>query len=178
MPKTLGLTILMLLASGCTQTTPLSTAEIFIDAFYSWDAERLARAINASPEETAAVLYYQGWAEGGHYEVKKRRPCTVSNANQIQCRITVTDDFGKAMGYTATDTFTLTMNTNQITGVTFEGDDPPIFLELQAWMMTNRPEIFSGPCKDLFAGGTTPGQCARAVARAAQNFMRLSTAPD
>ncbi len=178
MLKTSALTILMLITSGCTQTTPLSTAEIFIDAFYSWDTERLARTFNASPEETAAVLYYQGWAEGGHYEIKKRRPCTFTDANQIQCRITVTDDFGKALGYTATDTFTLTMNANQITGVTFEGDDPPIFLELQAWMMTNRPEIFTGPCKDLFAGGTTPGQCARSVARAAQDFVGLRTASD
>jgi hypothetical protein len=162
MLKTSALTILMLITSGCTQTTPLSTAEIFIDAFYSWDTERLARTFNASPEETAAVLYYQGWAEGGHYEIKKRRPCTFTDANQIQCRIT----------------FTLTMNANQITGVTFEGDDPPIFLELQAWMMTNRPEIFTGPCKDLFAGGTTPGQCARSVARAAQDFVGLRTASD
>lgn len=178
MAKTVAMTIIVLLATGCTQATPLRAAEIFIDAFYSWDAERLARSINASPEETAAVLYYQGWAEGGHYEVKVRRPCTATQADQIQCRITVTDDFGKAMGYTATDTFTLTMNANQIAGVTFEGDDPPIFNELQAWMMTNRPEIFSGPCKDLFAGGTTPGQCARAVASVVRDFMHLRTASD
>ncbi|NKB99095.1 MAG: hypothetical protein GKR90_11470 [Pseudomonadales bacterium] len=147
--------------------------EAFIDAFYSWDAPQLRQTVaTASHEDIERVLYYQGWAIGANYAIQTRRSCE-RDQNTLTCAITVTDDFGRAMGYTATDTFTLVLEDEAITNVAFEGDDPPIFSELQAWIGEEQPEIYTGPCKDLFAGGTTPGDCARAVATAAQAFMNL-----
>jgi len=102
--------------------------------------------------------------------VKTRRPCEVE-ANEIVCAITVTDDFGSAMGYEATDTFRITLAENTISAVTFSGDDPPILQELFRWISEKHPDILAGPCLNMFAGGETPGDCARAVATAARVFM-------
>ena len=85
------------------------------------------------------------------------------------------DDFGTALGYIATDTFRFTFDGDRIVKVTFEGDDPPIFQELFAWISEYRPEVLSGPCRDMFAGGTTPGACARAVADSARSFISQRT---
>ena len=144
-------------------------AEEFISAFYSWDATKL-KNLMTEDADTVAILYYQGWAEAANYEVKTRRPCKVED-DEIVCAITVTDDFGSAMDYEATDTFRMTLAENKISAVTFSGDDPPIFQELFQWITQKHPDILAGPCLDMFAGGETPGGCARAVAKAARAFM-------
>ena len=172
------LSTLVALTIGLSETAAAqaaqSSAEDFIDAFYSLDAARLAASMQA-PEDEAMALYYQAWAKAADYTVQTRRPCTLSNTTYT-CRITVTDNFGKTMGYTATDTFILTSGEDgQITGVSFSGDDPPIFAELFGWIGEHQPEVMSGPCHLLFAGGTTPGDCAKAVVAAAQTFMAERT---
>ena len=144
-------------------------AEEFISAFYSWDATKL-KNLMTEDADTVAILYYQGWAEAANYKVKTRRPCE-AEANEIVCAITVTDDFGSAMGYEATDTFRMTLAENKISAVTFSGDDPPIFEELFQWITQKHPDILAGPCLDMFAGGETAADCARAVAKAARAFM-------
>ena len=121
-------------------------------------------------DDHQAVIYYQGWAEGGNYAIKIRRPCLLEN-DAISCSITVTDNFGQAMGYIATDTFRLLISNGQISEVTFTADDPPIFEELQQWIMTERPEVLTGPCLDMFAGGNTPQACAKTVSELAEEFM-------
>ena len=147
----------------------LNLAENFITTFYSWDLNLLETLI-AEDADSLAITYYQGWAEGANYAIKIRRPCE-RDSNEISCAITVTDDFGRAMGYTATDTFRLTIRDGQISGVTFSADDPPVFQELQEWIMTDRPEVFTGPCLDMFAGGTSPHACSAAVVKSAVEFM-------
>ena len=154
---------------GSNHSSNKSTAEEFISAFYSWDATKLKRLM-AGDADAVAILYYQGWAEAANYKVKLRRPCRIET-NEIVCAITVTDDFGSAMGYEATDTFRLTLNRNKIAAVTFSGDDPTIFQELFQWITEKHPDILTGPCVNMFAGGTTPAACARAVAKAARDFM-------
>jgi hypothetical protein len=144
-------------------------AERFISAFYSWDALSL-KSLMTDDADAAAILYYQAWAEAANYKVKTRRPCK-DEAEEVICAITVTDDFGSAMGYEATDTFRLTVAGNKISAVTFSGDDPPVFQELFQWISEKQPDILSGPCLNMFAGGETPGDCARAVAEAARAFM-------
>jgi len=144
-------------------------AEEFVSAFYSWDATKL-KNLMTEDADTVAILYYQGWAEAANYKVKTRRPCQVE-ANEIVCEITITDDFGSAMGYEATDTFRMTFTENKISTVTFSGDDPPIFRELFQWISEKHADILTGPCLNMFAGGETPGDCARAVAMAARAFM-------
>ncbi len=90
----------------------------------------------------------------------------------------VTDDFGRVLGYTATDTFKLRFTEDKIGGVTFAGDDPPVFQEVFAWLMAEQPELFSGVCKDLFAGGTQPADCARAIAKGASDWSIANPRPD
>jgi hypothetical protein len=153
-----------------TDSPHLEVAEIFVSAFYSWDATLLAAQIRPG-EDADRVLYYQGWAEAARYAVQQRRPCTAIELNEVECAVTVTDDFGQTLGYTATDTFTLIFEDDQIAQVSFVGDDPPIFDELFAWLGEHQPDIFAGPCKDLFDGGETPADCARAVVQGAKDFM-------
>lgn len=165
--------LLVPLLCGCGQSAPderVRTAEAFVDAFYSWDAQRLGGLLTPG-EDADAVLYYQRWAEAAHYQVQHRQPCRVADDDLIRCAITVVDDFGTALGYTATDTFTLTVADGAVTSVSFAGDDPPVFQALFDWLAETRPEVLSGPCRDLFAGGTTPGDCARAVAQGARDFV-------
>ena len=146
-----------------------NVAEDFISAFYSWDATKLKNLMTENADGVA-ILYYQRWAEAANYKVKTRRPCKLE-AKEIVCAITVIDDFGSAMDYEATDTFRMVLTENKISAVTFSGDDPPIFQELFRWIMQKQPDILAGHCLNMFAGGNTPGDCARAVARAAREFM-------
>ncbi|MBT6558291.1 MAG: hypothetical protein HON25_07790 [Gammaproteobacteria bacterium] len=150
----------------------LQIAESFLDAFYTFDQSKLARFL-APNADADRVLYYQAWAQAANYKVKQRTPCALNVSKAIVCAVTVTDDFGQTMGYVATDTFTMTFHENKVSAISFEGDDPPIFQQLFAWIAENRPEILEGPCKDLFAGGKTPGDCARAVVVAAKEFVAL-----
>ena len=176
------LIVAALLTAGCSDDRsahePGAVAEQFIDAFYAWDEEGVS-ALVAPGEDLDRVLYYQGWARGANYEVLERRPCAstdgsdVTTAESIQCAITVSDDFGQALGYRATDTFSLTMADGKIVAVSFAGDDPPVFEAVFAWMAEARPEVFTGPCLNMFEGGTTPQACSRAVADAARAYAEL-----
>ena len=148
----------------------LQVAEGFLDAFYRFDQPTLADYLQPGADADQ-VLYYQAWAEAAHYKVKQRNACIKGRRDTIICAITVTDDFGSTLGYEATDTFTLKVTANKISAVSFEGDDPPIFEELFLWIWKNRPEVLEGPCKDLFDGGNTPKECARAVVSAAKGFV-------
>ena len=48
--------------------------------------------------------------------------------------VTVTDEFGTALGDRATDTFRLKVLNQQIAEISFSEDDLPIFAELLAWI--------------------------------------------
>ena len=149
----------------------LQIAERFITSFYSWDQNAL-NALLTEDGDHQSIIYYQGWAEGGNYSIKTRRPC-VMNKDAVSCSITVTDDFGLALGYIATDTFILKISNGQVTEVTFTADDPPIFDKLLNWIRNERDHILTGPCLDMFAGGLTPKICAKTVAKSAEEFMRI-----
>ena len=169
-------TLFIALLGGCMSCSsppvsqPNELAEKFLDAFYSWDPQRIT-AIVEPGDDADRVLYYQGWAQAANYQVQTRRPCKTLNDNDAECAVTVTDDFGKALGYTATDTFTITVAGDRISAVSFEGDDPPVFQAVFAWIAEQRPEILTGPCEDMFDGGTTPDECAKAVAQAARDYV-------
>ena len=150
----------------------IDVADKFLDAFYQFDQASLTEHLEPG-SDADRVLYYQAWAEAAHYKVKHRSACTRNEDGAIVCAITVTDDFGKTMGYEATDTFTMKVQIDKIVAVSFKGDDPPIFEELFAWIAANQPEVLEGPCKDLFNGGTTPAACSRAVVEAARTFIKL-----
>lgn len=170
--RMMGVICILAAGEGVTENNPaLAQAEAMLDAFYAWDRDALVATVESSAEADR-LLYYQSWAEAAHYAITRRQPCTWLEDGEIECRVTVTDDFGQALGYVATDIFRLTPGASRITSVTFAGDDPPIFEELFAWISQTRPEVMTGPCKGLFNGGTTPADCARAVAASVQMFMK------
>lgn len=151
----------------------LLAAESFIDAFYTWDAEALADLVQSAPADAPQALYYQAWAEAGHYSIQTRRPCAPAESGTVTCAITVTDDIGTALGYMATDTFHFTVSAGEIVGIEFTSDDPPVLEAVITWMAEDRPEVLDGPCKDMFAGGTTPAACVRAVVQGARDYRSL-----
>lgn len=159
----------------------LARAEAALDAFYSWDGEALAEQLGAA-EGNQAALYYQRWAEAAHYVIEERRPCTTTARATIECAITVRDDFGSALGYMATDTFAFEFESEAgdaaLNRIEFEGDDPPVFIALFAWIRFYRPEVLTGPCHNMFEGGATPADCSRAVAASASDFAAWSVFGD
>ena len=150
----------------------IQTAEAVIDAFYSFDPERLRAVLSEAPESTPRIVYYQGWAEGGNYTVVDRRPCRAENAEQISCSIKVKDDLIAALGtgYDVTDTFHLTFSDGKVIRVTTSSDDPPDFEEAQAWVQRERAELIDQPCVGFFKGGPTPQECVRAMVRGFSEF--------
>ena len=131
-----GVGLLAVFLNTFVSASDLLVAERFVDSFYSYDQNRLAEIMDAG-EEGERVLYYQAWADAANYEIQKRRPCT-SKETALVCQITVIDDFGQTLGYMATDTFSLVVENQKVTGVQFEGDDPPIFMKLFEWISINR----------------------------------------
>ena len=148
----------------------MRAAQRFLDAFYRFDRDAIVELVSVEAGR-ANALYYLGWARAANYQVHTRWPCVADGA-EVKCAVTVTDDFGAALGYLATDTFSFELRDGAIASVAFEGDDPPLFDALLGWIQAHQPEAFAGPCKDAFAGGATPGECARTVVRAARRFAR------
>jgi hypothetical protein len=85
----------------------VAVAEAFIDAFYSFDPDPLMVAMTSAEESIPSILFYQGWAEGGNYQIVKRKPCRPDQDRTISCSITVKDDLIGALGigFDVTDTF-------------------------------------------------------------------------
>lgn len=143
----------------------LGTAEAFIDAFYSFDPEKLKPLIASAPDSAASILYYQGWAEGGNYKIVERGACAAQPDGKINCPITVQDDPVLALktGFNVTDTFSLTFTDGAISAIDTSSNDQQIYYDARDWVKENMPEVMNGPCKDMYNGGTTPGDCARAM---------------
>lgn len=150
----------------------LVSAERFIDAFYAFDRARLARELHAADSAAPRLLYYQGWAQGGHYQIRQRPPCVLESAEQVRCAVTVADDLIPALGLSTfvTDTFRLTLGDGQIRHVTTSSNDPPVFEEALAWVRRERAAAFAAACRGFFAGGPTPEACVRVVVQGFTDF--------
>ena len=153
---------------------PLSAAGAVIDAFYSFDRERLRLAMAGAEASMPQILYYQGWAEGGNYVVLERTPCRRLSATEVACDIKVRDDLIQALGtgYDVTDTFHFTFVDDRLTAVRTSSNDPPEFEQALGWLRETRPELLTGPCRGFFAGGPTPQACVRAVVSGFRDFAR------
>lgn len=149
----------------------LAAAEAFIDAFYSFDGGRLEDALSSAQQSIPEILYYQGWAQGGHYRIVKRQSCRASGA-EVACSITVEDDLIKALGLTfhVTDTFHLTISNGIIISVSTTSDDPPEFHKAAEWVKTERRDRFQDSCRGYFAGGPTPQECVRTMVEGFKEF--------
>ncbi len=142
----------------------LEASERFIDAFYSFEPERLRPTLLRAQQSIPAILYYQGWAEGGNYSVVRRQGCSVSG-NEIVCPVTVKDDLMIALGidFNVTDTFHLIVKEGDIESATTSSNDLDVFRDAQAWVWRERPALVDEACTGYFDGGETPGDCVRAM---------------
>jgi hypothetical protein len=150
----------------------VAAAERVIDAFYSFDRGRLADALSAAEASAPAILFYQGWAEGGNYRVRRRPPCLPEAPDTVRCAITVEDDLIKALrlGVQVTDTFRITVAGGRVRRVATSSNDPPLFAEALAWVRRERADRIRVPCEGFFAGGPTPGACVRAIVEGFAEF--------
>lgn len=161
-------------SAGTTAPPRLATAEAFIDAFYSFDRERLRKVLADAEGSQPQILFYQGWAQGGGYAVLDRKPCAPAGSDTIACPVTVRDDLIAALGtgYWVTDTFHLTFAGDRLTAVRTSSDDPPEFELALEWINAERPAVMSGPCIGFFTGGPTPQDCVRAVVAGFAEYRR------
>ena len=161
----------------------VSVAEAFIDAFYSFYPDLLMAAMASAEESIPSIVFYQGWAEGGNYQIVKRKPCLLSQDGTVSCSITVKDDLIEALGisFNVTDTFHLTFSKNQIMSVNTMSDDPQAYHDAKGWVKKNRSELIEQPCRGFFDGGPTPGDCVRAMVHGYREFAssgELSTSSE
>ena len=151
-------------------------AEGFVDAFYSFDATKLKETLASAEESMPELSFYQGWAEGGHYEIVNRMPCQALSETEVSCSITVKDDLMSALGinFNVTDTFHLSFEKERIVSVRNTSNDLPVWEDAKAWVRQNRSELIAEPCTGYFNGGPTPGDCVRAMV---QGFREFAASP-
>ena len=127
----------------------------------------LEQALASAGDSKESLLYYQGWAEGGNYEIVERKNCVVQSLNIVSCPITVKDDpmLALAVDFFVTDTFEITFEDRRVSSVETSSNDLPIYYQARDWVRANMPELVAQPCEGFFAGGATPGNCAQAMAR-------------
>lgn len=154
----------------------LATAETFIDAFYSFDHDRLRNAMADASGSMGDTLYYQQWAEAGHYAVLHRDPCRFAKVDDVVCAVTVKDDLIPALGsaFHVTDNFHFAFSDGRVVKVWNTSDDPPEFHQAMEWLRKGRPEIFTGPCRGMWEGGPTPKHCVRAIVKGFADFTARS----
>lgn len=157
----------------------LAAAENLIDAFYSFDRTRLTQVLESAKTSQPAILYYQGWAEGGTYRVLKRIPCIQDGPASAHCSITVKDDLMGALGipFDVTDTFHVSFAEGRIVAVKTSSNDLPVFDQAFKWVRRERPESIRVACDGFFAGGPTPGDCVRAMVRGFSDFAQSKDFP-
>ena len=157
----------------------LPIAESLIDDFYSFDSVRLEQALASAGDSKESLLYYQGWAEGGNYEIVERKNCVVQSLNMVSCPITVKDDpmLALAVDFFVTDTFEITFEDRRVSSVETSSNDLPIYYQARDWVRANMPELVAQPCEGFFAGGPTPGNCAQAMAEGYRAFTASDAYP-
>ena len=152
---------------------PLRAAERFIDAFYAFDSTELHAMLVHATDSIPSIGFYQGWAEGGHYQIVERMPCETKGPERISCAITVQDDLMLALDidFHVTDTFELSFLDGAIVSVDTSSNDLQVFWDAREWVQENHPELIRIPCQDMFDGGPTPGACVRAMV---DGYVRLA----
>jgi hypothetical protein len=129
----------------------------------------LVHAEDSSP----SILYYQGWAECGHYEIIARMPCVAKSSELVSCSITVKDDLVVALktGFYVTDTFSISFADEKIVAVETSSNDSQEYYDARDWVRANRPELIEEPCLGYFDGGPTPGKCVQAMLKGYEEFI-------
>ena len=143
----------------------LKKAESFIDAFYSFESEKLAPLLEFADTSADSILYYQAWAKGGNYKVMNRGECKFTDQGTVKCPITVEDDLVLALktDFLVTDTFEITFVNGEIGKIETSSNDQPIYYEARDWVKANRPEVMQTVCNEMWKKVENAGDCVRAM---------------
>jgi hypothetical protein len=161
----------------------LKQSEKLIDTLYSFNPQSLNAALTTAASSKPTVLFYQGWAQGGHYKIVNRMPCVKTETEDINtiisCSITVKDDLMKALGiaFDVTDTFHLTFIDASLNKVTTSSNDLQVFRDAQRWVWKTHPDWITIPCKGYFDGGLTPEKCVKEMVKGYVEFANSTDFP-
>ncbi|WP_242083904.1 hypothetical protein [Aestuariivivens sediminis] len=155
------------------QNKNLVIANQFIDAFYSFDPEALRTVLAEAKTSRSGILFYQKWAECGHYEVLNRHQCIQKNDTLVVCPVTVKDDLMEALQLDlhVTDTFHLSIIDGHLKSVETSSNDPELFYEGRKWVRQHLPELVEEPCNREKQGGPTPCACIQATVQGLAKFI-------
>lgn len=178
MAGALVLALLATVARGVSAQDPapnLALAERFVDAFYSFDLRPLDALLREAGDAHSDILFYQGWAKGGHYTTVERMPCEATDPITVSCSITVQDDLVLALGidFDVTDTFTLTIADGVIRGVDTSSNDPQLYHDARDWVWANQTPAVQGPCRGSDSETPDPERCVTAMLAGYRAYARL-----
>lgn len=170
----------LLLLGSCKMESNKDTAETnvviankFVDAFYSFNRDSLQAILSLAKESQPNILYYQEWAECGHYEIVHRDKYVEKNDSLVLFPVTVKDDLMTALkiDFNVTDTFRIAIQNGKIRSVQTSSNDPAIYYEAKEWVKQNRPEFVEKSCEGIWEGGPTPCECIQGMVRGFTDFM-------
>jgi len=175
--------VVALTLTGCSKSNDdnIASAESFVDAFYSFDAQRLEAILSSAAESIPPIVYYQSWAEGGNYQIVNRMPCKSGSATLVSCSITVKDDLMGALGidFHVTDTFHLSLSDGKIISVRTSSNDLQVFRDAEEWVKRERSELIREPCREYpDGGGPTPGKCVQVMVQGYAEFAASDDFPE
>ncbi|MGB4971980.1 MAG: hypothetical protein WBO32_04935 [Cyclobacteriaceae bacterium] len=161
----LYLSLVLLISCNTTQkSAPANNLEIasaFVDAFYSFNSDSLQATLITAEQSQPEILYYQKWAECGHYEVLQRDSYFEKNDSTVIFPVTVKDDLMSALqiDFNVTDTFRISIRDGKIHSVQTSSNDPDEYYEAKEWVRENHPEFIDKACEGIWEGGPTPCEC-------------------
>jgi len=144
----------------------------FIDAFYSFNSDTLTAVLSAAKQSHPEILYYQKWAECGHYKIVTRHGLIAKNDSLVLCPVTVKDDLMAALkiDFNVTDTFHITIREGRIRSVTTSSNDPDEYYQAKEWVKKNRPAYIEKQCEGIWEGGPTPCECVQGMIKGFGEF--------
>lgn len=157
------------------QNSNIDIANKFVDAFYSFNRDSLAAILSQAKESSQAdILFYQKWAECGHYEVLKRDTYSEKSDSIIIFPVTVKDDLMAALhiDFNVTDTFRISIQNGHIRSVQTSSNDPETYFEAKEWVKKNRPDLVEKACEGAWAGGPTPCECIQGMLKGFGEFIK------
>jgi hypothetical protein len=149
-------------------------ANHLVDAFYSFNHDSLQAMLSEAPTAQPNLLYYQKWAECGHYRIVQRNPSVQKNDSVVLVPVTVKDDLMAALeiNFNVTDTFHIVVREGTIRSVENSSNDPEEYYQAKEWVKQNRPEWVDKPCEGIWNGGPTPCDCIQGYIKGFGDFVK------
>ena len=166
--------------SQSSKESNLRAAESFVDTFYAFESDALDAMLARAADSIPSIGFYQGWAEGGNYQIVNRMPCVAKEPELVSCSITVRDDLMLALGidFNVTDTFEISYSDGEIDSVEISSNDLQVYWDAREWVNEKYPELTRIPCQGMFDGGPTPGECVRTMVEGYARFAASDDFPE